>query len=165
MKRMISKAVLLSMVVAVLVGAHPASAQLSITDLGTLPGGDSFDSSTASGINDRGQIVGQSDTPSFELHAFLWEDGKMSDLGTLPSGGFSEAEAINNLGQVVGQGDVASGAGHHAFLWEKGKMTDLGTLPGSSLSNALDINDRGQVVGSSTLASDSAPEHAVLWTK
>jgi probable HAF family extracellular repeat protein len=29
----------------------------------------------------------------------------------------------------------------------------------------LDINDRGQVVGSSTLASDSAPEHAVLWTK
>src|SRR5215211_2000108 len=121
MKRMISKAVLLSMVVAVLVGAHPASAQLSITDLGTLPGGDSFDSSTASGINDRGQVVGQSDVPS--------------------------------------------GAGHHAFLWEKGKMTDLGTLPGSSLSNALDINDRGQVVGSSTLASDSAPEHAVLWTK
>src|SRR5215211_3543219 len=143
MKRMISKAVLLSMVVAVLVGAHPASAQLSITDLGTLPGGDSFDSSTASGINDRGQIVGQSDTPSFELHAFLWEDGKMSDLGTLP-GGRSRALDINDLGQVVGSSHTASGA-FHAFLWEKGKMSDLGTLPGGGFSTAEAINNRGQV--------------------
>ena len=77
MKRTIFTAVLLSVAVAVLVGAGPASGQaasareLSITDLGTLPGGD-FSLSSAQDINSRGQVVGVSTTASGDFHAVLW---------------------------------------------------------------------------------------------
>jgi probable HAF family extracellular repeat protein len=63
-----------------------------MTDLGTLGGMASF----ARGINDNGQVVGYSDTPSGESHAFVWHKGTMVDLGP------GQALAINNAGQVVG---------------------------------------------------------------
>jgi probable HAF family extracellular repeat protein len=48
-------------------------------DLGTLGGSTSH----ANGINERGQIVGNSETTTGERHPFLWEEGTMIDLGTL----------------------------------------------------------------------------------
>src|SRR5207253_2421014 len=36
---------------------------------------------TAYGLNDAGQVVGQAGN-----HAFLWQNGVMTDLGTLPGG-------------------------------------------------------------------------------
>jgi probable HAF family extracellular repeat protein len=104
------------MVVALLIGTQPASAQLSITDLGTLPGGNS---SAAHAINERGQIVGFSTTASGAEHAVLWsKDGKMTDLGTLPGGTYSGARDINERGQVVGFSATASGE-VRAVLWTK----------------------------------------------
>src|SRR5215213_8221903 len=82
------KVVLFSVVVALLVGAQPvlgqpvADQQLSVTDLGTLPGGNYSD---ADGINSRGQVVGFSTTAELQ-RAFLWDHGQMIDLGTLPGG-------------------------------------------------------------------------------
>jgi probable HAF family extracellular repeat protein len=162
-------AVALAVVVAVacvagLLRIQPASAQTasekySITDLGTLPGGTA---STALDINNRGQVVGQSDTAS-SFPAVLWEDGDITNLGTL-GGNDSVAWGINDRGQVVGESTTASGR-FHAFLWEDGQMVDLGTLaPGGKFhgSRATSINNRGQVAGLSTAGTDS---HAVLWTK
>ncbi len=120
---------------------HPKG--FTIKDLGTLPGGDS---SQATGINDRGQVVGYSSTASGSTHAFLFEHGVMTDLGTLPGGNSSQATGINDRGQVVGYSSTASGS-PHAFLFEHGVMTDLGTLPGGTFSFAFGINNRGQVVG------------------
>lgn len=85
-----------------------------VRDLGTLGGL----GSTARGMNDRGQVVGESDTnaeikPGGNLldpdpRAFLWEQGKMTDLNTLlphRSGWvLREATAINNRGQIIGHG-------------------------------------------------------------
>ena len=77
-----------------------------ITDLNTLPG-DAI--SEATGINDRGQIVGTSFTAGFaSSRAFVYEHGKMTDLNTLgpvnsPIYMISTGD-INNFGEVSGGG-------------------------------------------------------------
>jgi probable HAF family extracellular repeat protein len=120
-----------------------------IRDLGTLGGRQSV----VAGINGRGQVVGWSTTAGGLRHAFLWEKGRMRDLGALPGDRYSEAVAINDRGQVVGNSWNKGDAPYHllsrAFLWENGRMRDLGSLPGHSYSEAVGINERGQVVGNS----------------
>lgn len=87
-----------------------------MTDLGVPPGGDDY--SAAYGINDRGQVVGVStiaytggaDLPD-PTHAFLWENGTFTDLGSLETvhgGNYTYARDINNNGQVMGTTDGRS---------------------------------------------------------
>jgi probable HAF family extracellular repeat protein len=84
----------------------------TMTDLGTLGG--TF--SSASAINELGQVTGVADTAGGASHAFRWTAaGGMRDLGTL-GGTFSYASAINAPGQVTGSADTAGGA-PHAFRW------------------------------------------------
>jgi len=119
----------------------------------------------ACAINNKGQIVGQSDTPDGAIHAVLWQQGTVQDLGTL-GGTKSSAHAINDAGQVVGDSDVRVGQyqRYRAFLWSRGKMSDLGSL-GSGYSRAWDINNKGQVVGESYPGEGaSAGRHAFLYT-
>jgi probable HAF family extracellular repeat protein len=132
-----------------------------LTDLGTLGGRQTF----ASGMNDRGQIVGLSEVNRslrFPIgHAFLWQNGKMIDLGTL-GGQVSSASAINDRGQITGSSGTKDSQ-EHAFLWQRGKMTDLGTL-GGPISEAVAINERGQVIGfSSTARAPRQVDRPFLW--
>jgi probable HAF family extracellular repeat protein len=131
-------------------------------------------------INDRGQIVGETYTKAGRRRAVLWENEKMTDLGTLGGRG-SFPEAINEHGQIVGtsrtkrpQPSRFRDLGElHAFVWENGVMTDLarrGTGPRRSYAHA--INDKSQIVGASQTGAIAAPgtptqqpaHHAVLWT-
>src|SRR5713101_4163471 len=96
---------------------HPLSTKYTVIDLGGLGGSKS---AQASAVNDLGQVVGKSAN-----HAFLWENGVMTDLGTL-GGLVSSANAINDLGQVVGESETAAGE-VHAFIWEHSSMRDLGS--------------------------------------
>jgi len=135
----------------------PSPPRFPMRNLGFLPAYNF--SSIAYGVNDVGQVVGTSlGANGVGGHAFLWDNGTMTDLGTL-GGTQSVANAINNAGQVVGWSTNASGA-MHAFLWENGAMTDLGTLAGDS-SEAHAINGAGQVVGFSSTS--PGWDHAFLW--
>jgi probable HAF family extracellular repeat protein len=131
-----------------------------LAGLGVLRGGDA---STAAWISDTGLIAGQSRNgvadpliPDFgETRAVLWQDGHITDLGTL-GGNESSAFSVNNRGQVVGVAvntipDPFSflATQLRAFLWQNGSMQDLGTLGGPE-GWALFINERGQVAGFST---------------
>lgn len=89
----------------------------TMIDLGALDGS----VSSAFGINNQGQVAGESTISNGETRAFLWEKGGMTNLGTLgESAGsgynFSVARGINNRGQVVGESTSSSGI--HAFLWQ-----------------------------------------------
>lgn len=139
--------------------AKAQSAIYTVTDLGTLGGA----TSTACGINDLSQVVGKSTIATGQLHAFLWQNGIIIDLGTLPGLSFSEARAVNNRGQAVGDSSAAGGPPFHAVLFENGEVIPLGTLPGGFASFAIGINDRGQIVGASRTAIRDV--HAFLWQK
>ena len=127
-----------------------------------------FSSSNAYGINDLGQVVGDSLNINLEQHAFRTAPNSAinpatDDLGTL-GGSTSVAGAINNLGVVIGYSTTASG-NSHAFRTTANSpinpaTDDLGTLGGLT-STASAINNLGQVVGDSLTA--SGDRHAFLY--
>lgn len=95
-------------------------------------------------INDRGQVVGQSGTPSGDLHAFVWRDGVTTDLGTL-GGPDSRALDVNEHGEVVGVSNTADGPDAY-FVWRRGVMTRLPSPGPVDIVHAnARINNRGQV--------------------
>ena len=100
-------------------------------------------------INDRGQIAGYSGTDSGEYHAFRWQAGTLTDLGTL-GGTSSEPVGISDAGAVAGNSDTAAGQ-WHGFWWANGRLGDLGTLGGDT-TRVVAVNRRGQVAGTSTRA-------------
>jgi probable HAF family extracellular repeat protein len=141
----------------------------TITDLGTLGVCNTISgvcASAAFGINAAGQVVGVSgDSTNTNLRPFLYNNGQMTDLGTLGTSTNGYAYAINNNGQAVGYSsdykavDPASGNISSNFttatLWTinaDGSATpiDLNALiegSGWELWGATGINDKGQIVG------------------
>lgn len=132
--------------------ADPAEGLL---DLGTLGGV----TSEATCINDAGHVVGRAQTgvrsqATYEgivRHAFFWKQGKMLDLGTLPSLVESRALCVNASDQVVGTANNEAGTVIKPFLWQNGSMIDVNSLlpagSGWTLRTANAINDDGAIVG------------------
>lgn len=154
-------------------GSFPGTTQLravlwdnhGIHDLGTLGG----PSALALVVNQRGQIAGQSYT-SFTpnpttgiptMDAFLWENGKMKDLGSL-GGTITYPINLNSRGQVVGVSNLPGDQSFHGFVWDRGVLTDLSL--GGSVAYADWNSDSGDVGGGSDLPGDQV-FHAFLWSR
>lgn len=134
-------------------------------------------------INDAGQVAGSSSNAADLNNAFLYANGKMSDVGPF------KAFGINSAGDVVGGTFLANGNAADAFLYhngvtskigagiatainaagvvvgnspnyravryENGSAVDLGDFGESSLTRAADINDLGQIVGTSSVQTEA----------
>ena len=79
------------------------------------------DQSWATGLNDKGQVVGTIFISSQQqTKAVIWVNKKMSDLNTqLPQGNkwiLQQADDINNSGWIVGVGTNPEGNENHGFL-------------------------------------------------
>lgn len=118
-----------------------------VTDLGTLGG----PSALASAVNDAGQVVGAADTAELAEHGFVWERGRMTDVGVLPGGSWSLLSAINAAGVAVGIADDASGEGR-AVVYRDGVLTDLNTLLDNGdwkLRDAVGVDECGRIAANS----------------
>lgn len=106
-------------------------------------------------MNNQDQVVGEYNPASFNgsSRAFLWSNGQVTNLGTLPGGRQSWAFGINNKGQVVGLSDDAN-LQTQGFIWQNGTMTQLPSL--GPVTVAQDLNEAGQIVGVSSF-------QAALW--
>jgi probable HAF family extracellular repeat protein len=119
----------------------------------------------ATDINSAGQVVGVYETGdafggnALGVHAALWENGTLTDLGTL-GGVESQGYGIDPAGAVVGVSDTRGGSAH-AFLWQKGVMTDLNIPADSSI--AFRINAAGQVIGTMRVGGVNRVNHGFVW--
>lgn len=142
----------------------------AMLDLGALARtSDGSDFSEGNGINNLDAVVGDSDTAipatnsqgrpcdlcGVANHAFLWQAGKIQDLGTLggTAGLDSRANAINDSGEIVGWSDrlVKGTSTQLAFLYTGGQMLNLKSLvtgldPNVQLTEAVGINCQGWIV-------------------
>ena len=137
-------------------------------DLGTLAGTNVQGGySSAHGINQLGEIVGESSTTlafNAPTHAVLYSAGSRTDLGAL-GGNYSNARGINDSGVIVGETEVVSLSvtNIHAFVYTNGAMHDLGTL-GGAYSSAAAINGAGEIVGEAeTVINGVTHLHAFLY--
>src|SRR5581483_2462832 len=96
-------------------------------------------------INDSGQVAGGMLTSGGQLHAFLWSNGALVDLGTLPGMTWSSAYGINSSGQVVGTSSY--GGLSTAFVSNGTGLTAVSGSLGGINSYGMAINNQGVVVG------------------
>ena len=150
---------------------HPRHHQYKLYDVGTFGGPNAWGSGDAISLTPAG-LVGTADTPAtdpfcfydcYVMHGFLWRNGHLTDLGTLPGnhgGNSSGAFAINNSGLIVGTSengrtDLATGyPSTSPVAWLNGHIFNLGGFGGTQ-GVAYMVNNRGQIVG---IANNTTPD-------
>ncbi len=131
----------LSACVVLLLSARAANAGYTFSSF-DLPGARQ---TTASGINNQGQIVGQA-VIGLDV-GFLYSGGTFTIINGASAGG------INDAGQIVGfTSDVPGPA--TGYLYDNGTYTPI-AVPGASSTYAYGINNSGQIVGHNTVGSDT----------
>ncbi|MCX5890858.1 MAG: hypothetical protein NTY36_15635 [Deltaproteobacteria bacterium] len=122
--------------------AYKWTAPMQGTDLGTLGGS----TSTATGVNNAGQIVGEAADVQGITRACIWNSGSQSPQSLGLTALLSSAYCINNQGNVVGYYSPSGiGDDDQAFYWDQHSIIDI--TPELYYNFAPGISDANQVVG------------------
>jgi len=114
-------------------------------------------SSTAAGINDRGQVIGNFQVISFgavtsySSNAFLWAKGSLVDIPLLPGDDYCAVQGLNNHGEAVGTAATNAGLSH-AFIYRRGKTINQG------VGSASGINDQSWIIGEGHVDTGPSPQ-------
>lgn len=102
-------------------------------------------STSAFGINSRGDIAGRFTDAKNAVHAFLldYRSGQVTVID-VPGATLTHVLGINSLGDMVGR--YVDGTGSHGFLLRQGQFTTV-QYPGSTFTQANGINAWGDIVG------------------
>jgi probable HAF family extracellular repeat protein len=165
MKRTIP-ALLVLLTCIVLAPASEAQNAYTVIDLGVLgtytyPNGVTFTASSASAVNNAGQVVGVTSTSSSPTHAYLYSNGSMTDLGTpmvsrcsSPYVPYSVATGINDSGQIVGFSACPNGTNFTGWVLNDGTATAIpGVAACPTYFQPAGINASGAVIGSTCFGS------------
>jgi probable HAF family extracellular repeat protein len=158
----------IAVVFVVAAAARPAGsvqARWVIRDLGTLGG----QYSEALAVNGRGQVVGYSTVKGGGYHTFLWQNGRMRDLGPLKVDAnytvhgevayyAPTSVTINGRGQVLWNGPDG-----WARLWADGNVRRLPLQAWITRDARSGLNDRGQVIG--FVPDSKETGRAALWER
>jgi probable HAF family extracellular repeat protein len=111
------------------------------------PGGTS---TTASGVNASGAVVGWYSDSGGKTHGFLLQDGKFTTID-YPGAVYTDARGINSQSDIVGchiedATRIAGSIGCHGYLLRQGVFTPV-DVPGKYGAIPARINDAGQIVG------------------
>ena len=120
----------------------------------------------ATAINNANQVVGYTVPGTGFVKPVLWQNGTVTDLGSLTGADGAAAFGINNAGEIVGSSPSASGSSV-AVSWTNGTITNLGTLGGPQGSSASAVNNSGQIVGTSSVPPSGtvpADTTAFIWS-
>jgi probable HAF family extracellular repeat protein len=139
-----------------------------MTALPTLGG----NNAQASAINNRGLIVGISETPDLDpgcpsskpgkiISPVIWERGEAHALPTLAGDLDGFVQGLNDRGQAVGSTGTCGNLSIHAVLWDDDTAFELPGL-GRDGNAAYAINNHGQAVGYVSSA-DGTTIVASLW--
>lgn len=116
---------------------------------------------SANGINDSGQVVGQYELPSGNLYGYLLSAGSYTTVSPTGATG-SGAQGINNAGHIVGSDCSGSCNQVSGFLESGGNFTTI-AVPGAVRTYAIGINNSDDVVGQYA-NNVSGPFQAFLWS-
>ena len=109
----------------------------------------------AAALNNSGKVVGlRLDGVNYYPQGFLWENGKITNLGAF------EPHGINASGTIIGTNRQGKQRVPVASLWKNGRVIALHSqVSASSLGTA--INDKEEAIG---VTDQAIPRAALLWS-
>lgn len=142
MRRLVCAVIFLTLILASLAGA---ATKYVIKDLGVLPGDDS---SSASAINNKGQVVGVSwsekDTSNdgvYADHPFIWDNGRLTRITALKGNEWLSEVYINDDGTILVQD------GTEAYIVRGDSVKKVEHSDSYYVVQAYAIDSRGAVLG------------------